>query len=179
MQIIKIFLLTSFMCLSIACGVSFANGKEVNSKQKELSFLLDKLLSLSASPQNVQDELQEHKKWSRLFNKYHKKAVLDKKETKIYLFMIFVATEKVLIHTSEEISFKIVTKFEQQPEVFLDVLQELPFLIPSTCKAIKEHYDITNTMPDKKDFIKRNKQLFLKHLGKDLCDECFKIIKSK
>ncbi len=151
--------------------------KTINIDSNESLILIDKLLSLSNKPIEIQDQLKRYKVWRSVFEKYHNKESFTINETKIYLFMIFIADEKVLTHTSEDIEFDIVKKFKKQPTYFLNVIKELPFLARSTFMAINGHFTIINKPEKKIEFINNYKSIINKQLGSTLGAECLSLIK--
>jgi len=130
------------------------------------------LLSISAEPNNIKDQLKRYKEWERILNKYIgiKKASIG--EMKVYLFMLFIAEEKAIIHTKEEIYSDIYSKFVNQPEEIIDILEELPFLREHTCTAIHEHFIISDRVQEKAKFVKKYHPLFNRILGPELSMRC-------
>lgn len=142
--------------------------------EEDAYILLDKLLRLDAQPGNHDHQFQRWKKWESVFVKYYKKSHLNITEMKIYLFMNFIAQKTVSVHTMEEISRDILPKFKAQPEVYLSVLKELPFLTESSCRAISSSFGYK--AGQKAEFVKEYRATIMESLGDKYGAECLKCI---
>lgn len=152
--------------------VGLAVGEEMQFGPKEAYILIDYFLRLDPEPTEIKEKLAQYNQWSSVYGKYSQKKLLTKNEMKVYLLIVSIAEEKGVVHTQEEIYKEIVSKFENQPEVFLAVLDELTFFIPVTCKVLKEHFFFVNE-PDKRyQFAKKHEKIILQYLGENFGSEC-------
>ena len=153
-----------------------AVGDEIQFGPKEAYILVDRLLGLSPEPLSNEESLARYDQWADVYAKYSKKKLLTMNEMKVYLLTVLIAEERVLIHTQEEICEELVPKFERQPEVFLAVLKDLPFLIPTACKYLKEHFLFTNQPDQRHQFAKKHRKIIVQHLGEEMGSECLREI---
>lgn len=149
-----------------------AIGGEVKLSEHEAYILLDNLLTLSEENYNQKAQLARYKEWEKLYVTFSSKEDMTKDKMKIYLFMNFIAHEKVKIHPQEEIAESIVPLFIKYTQMVLGVLNELPFLIPSTCSSINDHFDLFGAKEQKQQFIKKYEGVILKSLGKEHTKVC-------
>jgi len=157
--------------------VGLAIGDEIQFGPKEAYILLDYFLRLDPEPTEIKEKLAQYNQWASVYAKYSQKKLLTKNEMKVYLLIVFMAEEKGVVHTQEEIYKEIVSKFESQPEVYLAALEELPFFIPVTCKVLKEHFFFVNEPDKKHQFAKKYEKIILQNLGEKSGSECLKHIK--
>ena len=153
---------------------TIAIGDETKLSEHEAYVLLDNLLTLSEESPNQKVQLAQYKEWEKLFAKFSSSSneKMTKNKMKIYLFMTFIANEKTKIHPQEEIAKGIVPVFTRQSEMILSMLNELPFLIPSTCSSINDHFDLFGAKEQKQQFIKKYEGVILKSLGKEHTKVC-------
>lgn len=158
-----------------------AVGNEIRLSEHDAYLLIDRLLTLSEKSSNQKVELERslerYKKWEELYTKFSNNEEMAKNKMKIYLFMTFIAHEKTMIDPQEEIAEGIVPIFTRQPEVMLSILKELPFLIPSTCTSLNDHFDLFGVKEQKQLFIKKYEGDILKSLGKEQTKICLSKLK--
>ncbi len=154
-----------------------AIGNEMKLSEHDAYVLLDNLLTLSEENYNQKVQLERYKEWEKLYVKFSSNGEMTKNKMKIYLFMAFIANEKAKIHPQEEIAEGIVPIFTRQPEVMLSILKELPFLIPSTCTSLNDHFDLFGKKEQKQQFIKKYEGNILKSLGKEQTTICLSKLK--
>jgi hypothetical protein len=159
----------------------FAFGDETKLNEQDAYLLIDKLLSLSekSSDQKVELErsLERYKKWGELYTIFSNNEEMTKNKMKIYLFMTFIAHERTMIDPQEEIAEGIVPIFTRRPEIMLSVLKELPFLVPSTCTSLNDHFDLYDKKEAKQQFIKKYEGDILKSLSKEQAKTCLDKLK--
>jgi len=165
MKVYKIFFLV-ILYLLIFNNIGYSSEDNMRLSPTETYILLDRLLSLSSSSNNIKNNLAKYNEWADIYIKFRSKKLLSRNEMKVYLLIVFISENRMLTQTQEDISFEILSKFEKQPTLFLNVLKELPFLISTSCNAIKEHFIIAGKDEHKKkQFINKYKTVILKHLG--------------
>lgn len=167
MKVYRIFcLVLVIFYLLLFYEVGFSSENEIKLSPNETYILIDRLLSLSGDSNNIKDNLAKYNKWANLYIKIRSKNLLSKNEMKVYLLIVFISENRMLTQTQEDISFEILSKFEKQPTLFLDVLKELPFFISTSCNALKEHFIITGKNENqKKQFINKYRMVIMQHLG--------------
>jgi hypothetical protein len=149
-----------------------AIGNEMKLSEHDAYLLIDRLLTLSEESSNHKVQFERYKKWEELYIKFSNNEDMTKNKMKIYLFMTFIAHEKTMIHPQEEIAEGIVPIFTRQPEMMLSVLKELPFLMPSTCTSLNDHFDLFDRKEQKQQFLKKYEGVILKSLGKEHTKSC-------
>ena len=159
----------------------FGVEREIKLEDEEAYVLLDSLLGLSSQPITVREEFHEYKKWAKIYKKYAEKKELSSSEMKIYLYIVFTAHKRVMVHTQEEIIEEIMMKFEKQPLLFLNVLRELPFLAPTAFISLSDHFLLNVPTKEKKqrvaEFVDRYGETILEYLGQELGSECIYLIR--
>ncbi len=131
----------------------------------------------------IYNELAEYKDREQLYlearNKAMKKgAGLD--DIKFFSFIGFVAYNRNAAATKEAMLSDFIQVYYTNRDKLLSVLNELPFLIPSSCYFIGKHFGFEDKFKnDKEPFIKDNKGYFSKALNKDNYTKCLSIISSK
>ena len=104
---------------------------------------------------SIKEELERQKSWMNVYNKYFQKKELTPNEMKIYFFIIYIADESASTHSQEEFSKDVIIKYESQPELFLTILNSMPFMIPHVCRAIRDHYILTGNAKNGNEFINK------------------------
>ncbi|MBI5179900.1 MAG: hypothetical protein HZA05_00695 [Nitrospirae bacterium] len=182
MKFFKIIILYTIIIYALLTSRS-AIGNEVKLSEHEAYVLLDKLLTLSEKSSNQKVELdrslERYKEWVKVYPKFSGNEEITKNKMKIYLFMVFIAHEKVMIDDQEEIAEEIMSIFTRQPEMMLSVLKELPFLMPSTCTSLNDHFDLFDRKEQKQQFIKKYEGNILKSLGKEQAGICLNKLRNQ
>lgn len=170
------FLMILFFIVSIA----LAGNDEKDLSEKDAYILIDNLLNIS-NPQTVREQFIEYEKWSNIYIKYREKSHLNKNEMKIYLFIVFIADKSVRVHTLEEISEEIMSKFEAQTKIFLEVIRDSPFLAETTFSSLSSHFPIHVSKEVKNNqinnFIQKYEKIIIEYLGNKLGNKCLLLIK--
>ncbi len=129
------------------------------------------------------NELIEYKDLEQLYLQSRKKATkkqanLD--DIKFFSFIGFVAYTTNNAAAKEALSSDFIQVYFTNRDRLLSILEELPFLIPSSCYYIAKHFGFEDKFKnDKETFIKDNKVYFTKALNKDNYKKCLSIISSK
>lgn len=150
---------------------------------------LNQLLNIKSEKYNktigedtIYDELAEYKDREKLYleaknNATKKSASLD--DLKYFSFIGFVAYTANNAATREAMLSDFIQVYYANRDNLLTVLNELPFLIPSSCYYIGKHFGFEDKFKnDKEPFIKDNKVYLLKILSKDNYTKCLSIISS-
>lgn len=125
--------------------------------------------------------LKEQKEWANTYIKY--KKLIDKNNDnleliKYYLFIGFIAKEQQSAEVSEAFSSDLVPLYENHRENFLNVIKELPFLIPSSCYYLNNYFGFEDKNFNVKDqFLKDNERFILERLGTEKGNLCLKWLK--
>jgi len=177
MSLIKLALLLFF--LSVSSPITAAS----NAQDAEL--MLNRLLHTDNEKYNIKNEkgqflynsLLEHKDWERLYIKYSKLNIKNKKysetEIKNLLFIGFIAKINLDAAISESLSSDLVPIFNKNKILILNILSDLKFLVPSTCYYLNNYFGFEGRNIEKKSpFIKKNKQTIMKYLGKTDGKKC-------
>jgi hypothetical protein len=158
------------------------NGAELRLRDHDAFVLLDVFLGITSNDLSTKERIERQKKFRSIYQKYYEKSELTPEELRIYLFMIYIADEKALTHTQEVISDGILTKFDKQPDLFLMTLDVWTFLLPSTCRAIRDAYIFDGEHKDASQFIQKyNKKLnqFLRIRKRTTCTDILLEVISK
>lgn len=170
------FLIKIILCALLLSNVLLTqnvSGDDTKLDQSDAYFLLDNLLSLSEKSGNQKTQLAKYKTWAKLHKKFRSDDALTKNEMKIYLFMVFIADEKTKIDPQEEMAKEIEQIFVRQSSMILSILKELPFLIPSNCNSLNNHFDLFSNKEEKQKFITKNRNAIIESLGKEYAKICF------
>ncbi len=98
-------------------------------------------------------------------------------DIKFFSFIGFVAYNRNAAATKEAMLSDFIQVYYTNRDNLLSVLNELPFLIPSSCYYIGKHFGFEGKFTnDKKPFMNENKAHFLKKLSKDNAEKCLSII---
>lgn len=129
------------------------------------------------------DSLAEFQDLDKLYVETRSKVT--KKEAhlidiKFFSFIGFVAYNRNSAATKEAMLSDFIQVYYANRDNLLSVLNELPFLIPSSCYYIGKHFGFEGKFTnDKKTFMKNNKVYFSKNLSNDNYVKCLSIISSK
>ncbi len=131
----------------------------------------------------IYDELAEYKDVERLYLETRNQAIKKQAKTddiKYFSFIGFVAYNSNDAATKEAMLSDFIQVYYANRENLLSVLDELPFLIPSSCYYIGKHFGFEGKFTnDKEPFMKENKVYIKKALSKDNAEKCLFIISSK
>lgn len=161
-------LIVYILFISMALVSSKAQSAEMVITEHESYLLLDNLLGLSETSGNHKMQLEQYKEWGKLYRKLvDQKRMMTKTELKLFLLMGFIADERTKIEPQEEIAKDIMPIFTAQPATILNILEELPFVIGSTCNSLNSYFELTGKGEEKQQFIKKYGKEITATLGKD------------
>ncbi len=151
------------------------------------SLYLDALLNIksekyyeSINGKKVYHELKEYKDRGKIYVETRSKVTkkeASKDDIKFFGFIGFVAHTINDAGVSEAMLSDFIQVYYANRDNLLNVLEELPFLIPSSCYYIGKHFGFEGKFTnDKKPFMNENKVHFLKALSKDNAEKCLSII---
>lgn len=123
-------------------------------------------------------QLKALKEWDNELSNILNKKDLSKEEMKAYFLIVLIADARGKVHTNEVISETIVQRYEDNTEVFLATLHELPYLIPIVGDAMNSHFmSFFKKEKRKSTFIKKNESIILATLGNRKGNDFIKFIK--
>jgi hypothetical protein len=157
--------------LSSIC-VPPCHSAELKLNPEDSQILVRELLRMYPESLSTTEYVAKLHEWADLLDRYNSKKLLNKNEMKVYLFMIYIADQRVKTHSNEEIAKRIVQKFEAQPNLFLSTLKKSPFFIESACEGIKRHYLTFGGIENIQNFTEKYKSLFIQELGPVLGNTC-------
>jgi hypothetical protein len=154
------------------------------------SHYLNQLLNIKSEKYNkiigedtIYDELAEYKDRQKLYLEAKKNAtnkLASLNDIKLFSFIGFVAQTTNDAATSEAMLSDFIQVYYTNRDKLLTVLNEIPFLIPSSCYYIGKHFGFEDKFTNNKEpFISDNKVYFSKILNKDNYTKCLSIISEK
>ncbi len=145
--------------------------------QADAALLLETLLE-PAGQRDQAAQLARYREWGRLHDRYRADGQWTEEQARVYLFIVFVAHEKAMAEPQEEIAKEIVPLFVKHADDILSALKALPFLIPSTCAALGDHFDLFGTAEEKRRFLRRHSTPLSTALGSPYADQCLRKIRN-
>ncbi len=142
--------------------------------------------------------LNAYKAWEALYIRYTKRDLVDnvtdgstdslkqrssdkeltKTEIKKLLLIGYIAKLHADGATSQSLSSDLTPLYNSHSTSFLQVMTELPFLIPSTCYFLGNHFGFEDKHADKKTpFLKANAALLVTALGAEQGNACLEKIR--
>ena len=145
-----------FLCIGFSVMIKGnVNGAELKLSDQEAFVLLDVLLGITSKDLNTKETIERINRFMYTYQKYYEKGELTPEELRIYLFIVYIAYERANAHAQEVISDGILSKFDKQPDLFLMTLDVRNFLVPSTCRAIRDAYILHGEYKDASLFIQK------------------------
>jgi len=144
----------------------------------------EKFMSKTDSGEPFYNSLMEYKEWELLYIRYSKydseNINLTKNEIKKLLFIGFIARENSDAAISQSFSSDLVPIFNQNKSIFLSVISDLKFLMPSTCYFLGRYFGFEGKNSEKKEiFFDENSPLLIKILGESGGKVCLKYIRQE
>jgi hypothetical protein len=100
------------------------------------------------------NELKEYKSWGALYDKYAQLSVksedFSEEKLKVYLLLGMVAKLRIQAATMEALNSDLMQLYEKHEKSVLTVLNELPYLIPSTCHYLNRYFGFEDKNLEKK-----------------------------
>ncbi len=100
------------------------------------------------------NELKEYKSWGALYDKYAQLSVkpeeFSEERLKVYLLVAMVAKLRTQAATMEAFNSDLMLIYEKHEKSVLTILNELPYLIPSTCYYLNRYFGFEDKNLEKK-----------------------------
>lgn len=145
------------LCLSLLAPVAPA-GVAPNDAASILDTLLDlenpAYRSINERGQSTYNALRAYQDWAALYEKYAQRdrdnTQFSQDHLRVYLFLGWVAQEKLDAATTEAFAGDLVPLYEKHEESVLAVLRDLPFLVSSTCRYLNRYFGFEDRNREKK-----------------------------
>lgn len=170
-----------WLILLTACS----NSNASEPRHDEYSILLSSLLNINEEKytyvdekgKNQPDSLKKFKELERIYiNNITPDLANDKfsnKRLKIIMFYSFYSLTNNSAAFQEYLATDLMPIYSDNSDVFLRILNELPFLIQSNCNRLDAFFGFEGKNLDKKsNFIKQNFKHFNNHLNSDQYELC-------
>ena len=107
------------------------------------------------------NELKEYKSWGALYDIYAQLSVKDSEfsddKLRVYLLIGMVAKARTQAATMEAFDSDLMVVYEKHEQAVLSVLNDLPYLIPSTCDYLNRYFGFEDKNLEKKPgFLKKH-----------------------
>ena len=100
------------------------------------------------------NELKEYKSWGALYDKYAQLSVkpedFNEEKLKVYLLIGMVAKLRTQAATMEAFNTDLMHIYEKHEQSVLTILNDLPYLIPSTCHYLNRYFGFEDKNLEKK-----------------------------
>jgi len=127
------------------------------------------------------DSLEAYKAWENVYLKYDQsnepkdKKLFDRDSLKTLLLIGYIAKIKNDAAVSQALAGDLVPIYNANRELSLEILKELPFLVPSTCYFLSRFFGWEGkNREQKKPFLTANRELIANRLGSDQGRQCLK-----
>lgn len=165
--------------LLIAC--STINAQEIDKNEtSDFFIILSNLLNINHDRHSYIDDngvkqidsLKSFKEFERVYSKYIEPDKKDKKfsqkQLKLVMLLAFYADQHNAAAFQEYLASDLVPIYTNNSELFLTILKELPFLVPSVCNRLNAYFGFEGKNAEKKPaFLSKNNIKFEKYLPKN------------
>ena len=167
----KKFLLSFLICIFIVLCAGFSLLTNVWAAQKQefisdrFSYVMVKNLLHLREDKSDEGQLKDYREWADEVYPVLEKKKLSDKEMKAYFLVVLIVDARNYVHTYEYISETIVERLEDNTDVFLKTLHELPYLMPIVASPIRSHFSTFSKAPEKGKFLRKYSDTFVDYLG--------------
>ncbi len=177
--------ITLLLALPLLFACSTTSVAQKPAAQSDLQQLLASLLNIQQSQYaykddagNTQvDELQQFKALEALYGKYVD-AEPTRESLSVVMFFAYYAQAKNNAALQEYLAEDLIGVYQKSPTLFLQTLNQLPFLIAVNCERLNASFGFAgNNKKAKPGFLQNNKSLFKKHLNADNRKTCLQQFK--
>jgi len=183
-NIMKNLALYSFIFLLSACS-SINASENTDTRESDFDILLSNLLSVNQHRHTYIDEqgnerpnlLGRFKELERVYIKNIEPDLnnnkFSPKRLKTVMFFSFYADEKESAAFQEYLATDLIPIYTHNQITFIEILKELPFLIPSNCDRLNAFFGFEGKNNNKKQsFIENNQKFFTKYLTNEQAKLC-------
>ena len=153
----------------ICAGFSLVSNVWAPEKQgfisDSFSYVMVKNLLDLQEDKSTRGGLSVYREWADEVYPVLEKKKLNDKEMKAYFLVVFVTEARAKVHTSEYISETIIQRLEDNTDVFLKTLHDLPYLMPSVASSISGHFSTFSNAREKGKFLLKYSDTFVSYLG--------------
>ena len=178
--------------LMFLCACSSINAQDNSSdEQQDFYVLLSNLLKLNSMDYTYTDSdgkkhpdrLKAFKDLERIYIKNIEadmpNEMFSSKRLKIVMYFSYYSKISNSAALLEYLAADLKPIYSANKETFLEILRELPFLLPSNCERLGAYFGHEGKNEEKeKQFVKNNKSIFSKYLGVEQASQCIKYIHS-
>jgi len=151
-------------------------NEKAQAVSKDFSYMiLENLLDLNEK-QTPEEQVRSWREWDNATAPLLTKRKLNRGDAKIYFLIMFIVQTRSIVATEEYIAETIVQRFEDNTDVFLDTLNELPYLIPTVGSMINTHFRTFSDEKARGVFVENYKKKIMSKLGNHKGKHCIRFI---
>lgn len=174
-----------FSILLLSTGCSFLSAGEPTKNEKDDYYAIfssflgineDRFTYIDNEGKSHSDQLKLFKELEGIYIRHikpRKNDTYSREQAKIIMFFAFYAKNRGSGAFSEYLASDLNPIYSKNRLLFLELMGELPFLIPSVCDRLNAFFGFEgNNVSGKESFVRDNKTEFEKYLSKKQAETC-------
>jgi hypothetical protein len=137
----------------------------------ESELYLGGILDLDPQPQNIGESYNDYVNHSAIYIKSRDTNPPTKDSVKVFLFTVMMGELRNAVATGEAAYNDTFPLMKKNPELFFQVVADLPFLTEYACSSLNGYFNFYQN-PGKKEFIENYKPIIRKYLPNKYYNVC-------